>query len=75
MQKLKLQVFISHLPSIYILPKSDKLVPKSKAIEFQKCFESLLVKKIDGPHFILQANAKKSSDIILNFFKDFDNPT
>jgi len=69
MQKLTYQNFKCQLPSIYLLPRSDRLVPKSKANEFKECFINLYVIEIDGPHFILQAQPKTSADIILEFLK------
>lgn len=42
-------------PAGYIQALSDRLVPSEKAIEFSGCFKNLIIRTIDGPHFILQA--------------------
>lgn len=75
MQKLTFQEFNNRLPAVYILPDSDKLVPKSKVKEFQKCFSHLQVKEIDGPHFILQAESKNSANIIIDFIGNIEAPS
>lgn len=53
-----------HLPAAYIQATSDKLVPPDKAIEFERCFENLIIKSIEGPHFILQAKPAASAEAI-----------
>lgn len=73
MQLLKFQEFHNTLPTVYILPNSDNLVPKKKVLEFQVCFQRLVVNKLDGPHFILQAEPEKSASIILDFISDLEN--
>ncbi|MBL4658964.1 MAG: alpha/beta hydrolase [Alcanivoracaceae bacterium] len=67
MQSLKIHGFTHLLPSIYIQPQSDKLVPNTKVLELQKTFKKIIIKRIEGPHFILQAMPEKCADIITTF--------
>ena len=73
MQKLRYQKFISLIPSIYILAKSDKLVPDNKAKEFRECFNGLLIKEIDGPHFVLQTEAIELANVIEGFLSKLES--
>ncbi len=52
---------------IYIQASSDKLVPRSKSLEFKSCYENLVIKVIEGPHFLLQAKPVESAEIIADF--------
>lgn len=47
------------LPVGYIQAASDKLVSADKFIEFDNYFNNIHIRKIEGPHFILQANPKE----------------
>jgi pimeloyl-ACP methyl ester carboxylesterase len=67
MQDLEFQLFQSTIPALYIQPSRDRLVDKSKGVEFQQFFELLVLHKIIGPHFILQSHPKECSKIILHF--------
>lgn len=73
LQSLELKKHESQLPAIYLLPTSDKLVNSTKVHEFQECFKKLVIEKVDGPHFILQAEPEKSAIIILNFVRGLNN--
>lgn len=44
------------LPVGYIQAASDKLVSPDKFFEFDNYFNNISIRKIEGPHFILQAN-------------------
>ena len=52
------------IPTIYIRPDDDRLVPYSKCVEFKALFDSISVKTIKGPHFILQENPKECAEVI-----------
>lgn len=56
------------LPAIYILPLSDRLVAPRKSLECKKYCNDLQLMKVDGPHFILQAQPQACATIILNFW-------
>ncbi len=43
------------IPCLYIQATSDKLVPKTKYLEFKKYFNNIKIVQINGPHFIMQA--------------------
>ena len=49
----------------YIQAKEDKLVPSSNASAFIKCFKTLNVYQISGPHFLLQSNPQECARIVL----------
>lgn len=55
---------VSDLPVGYIQAASDRLVPSNKVNEFNFCFRNLVIKTIDGPHFILQAKPEESAVVI-----------
>jgi len=40
----------------YVQANSDSLVPESNIGIFKKLFDDISIKKVDGPHFLLQAN-------------------
>lgn len=44
------------LPAGYIQATSDRLIHSNKVNEFRNTFKSVILKTINGPHFILQAN-------------------
>lgn len=46
---------LCHLPVVYIQASFDKLVPASKVKEFESRFSRIVIRTIEGPHFILQA--------------------
>ncbi len=46
------------VPCCYIRAKSDALVPPRCLRPFQEGISNLVVKEVEGPHFILQANPK-----------------
>lgn len=55
------------VPCCYIRAKSDKLVPSRCLTPFQESISNLVVKEVEGPHFILQANPRACSQVILDF--------
>lgn len=59
------------LPAAYIQAVSDKLVPVDKANDFCDCFESITIKAIEGPHFILQAKPTECAKAIAEMARDF----
>ncbi len=52
------------IPAVYIRPENDRLVPYSKCMEFTSLFKSISLKKINGPHFIIQANPEECAEVI-----------
>jgi pimeloyl-ACP methyl ester carboxylesterase len=57
------------IPTIYLSARNDRLVPSKMASDFDS-FPSNVV-EIDGPHFLLQANATDASKHILKFTERF----
>jgi pimeloyl-ACP methyl ester carboxylesterase len=68
------------LPCCYIQGAKDKLVPARCVVPFRKYLPDLIVKSVDGPHGILQAQPEKCAEIIMEFVKgilmakDLSNP-
>ena len=52
------------LPVGFIRALGDKLVPPSKCFEFGSYFGNIVMKEIEGPHFLLQAKPKESAAVI-----------
>jgi len=52
------------LPVVYIQAASDKLVPPTKAVEFSCSFNNIIIKTVEGPHFILQAKPTECAIVI-----------
>ena len=44
------------IPVGYIQATSDRLVHSNKINDFRNIFKNVIVKAVNGPHFILQAN-------------------
>ncbi|MCU0595591.1 MAG: alpha/beta hydrolase [Desulfobacterota bacterium] len=55
------------LPCLYIQSSSQRSVPASSLFDFAEAIPDLRVKRINGPHFILQAQPLKSIAAIENF--------
>jgi pimeloyl-ACP methyl ester carboxylesterase len=55
------------VPCCYIRAKSDALVPLRCLRPFQEAIPGLVVKEVEGPHLILQANPKGCSRAISEF--------
>jgi hypothetical protein len=51
-------------------PFSDKLVPARCVVPFRKYLPDLIVKSVDGPHGILQAQPEKCAEIIMEFVRN-----
>lgn len=51
--------FLSPTPAVYIRAKNDRLVSTGKAEEFAEAYSSLSIMDVEGPHFVLQANARE----------------
>jgi len=64
MHSLEFELGSIEYPAGYIQAASDRLVPPEKAIEFSRCFKNLIVRTIDGPHFILQAKPVQCAVVI-----------
>lgn len=52
------------MPCRYIQATEDKLIPASTVRELAQAIPHLIVQKIRGPHFILQAQPEASADVI-----------
>jgi pimeloyl-ACP methyl ester carboxylesterase len=57
------------LPCCYIQGAQDKLIPARCVVPFKKYLPGLIVKSVDGPHGILQAQPEKCVEIIMEFVK------
>ena len=55
------------IPCCYIQATSDRAVPASSLFDFTETISDLRVKRIKGPHFILQAQPQASLTAIQNF--------
>jgi pimeloyl-[acyl-carrier protein] methyl ester esterase len=55
------------IPCCYIQATSDRAVPSSCLFDFTEAISDLRVKRIRGPHFILQAQPRASLTAIQNF--------
>ena len=60
------------LPVAYIQASSDKLLSADKAQEFRECFSSIIFKKLDGPHFILQSRPLESAQAIVELIEHLE---
>ena len=55
------------LPCCYIQGLQDKLIPARCIIPFKKYLSNFIVKSVDGPHGILQAQPELCAQIIMEF--------
>jgi pimeloyl-ACP methyl ester carboxylesterase len=58
-----------NLPCCYIQGAQDKLIPDRCVVHFRKYLSNLIVKSVDGPHGILQAQPEVCAQIIMEFVK------
>jgi pimeloyl-ACP methyl ester carboxylesterase len=70
--ELNLQQVIK-LPCCYIQANQDWLVPAKNIIHFQQLCPNLTTYRIDGPHFIAQANPTAISNLIISFINSNSN--
>jgi len=63
------QLIVIDIPTIYLSARNDRLVPSKMASDFDSAPSKVF--EIEGPHFLLQANATESSMHILNFAARF----
>jgi pimeloyl-[acyl-carrier protein] methyl ester esterase len=61
------------IPCCYIQPTSDKSVPSSCLFDFIELIPDLRVKRLRGPHFILQARPQACLEIIQKFVERIDS--
>jgi len=54
-----------NIKTIYIQAANDRLVPDRCFEALQRVFQNINVKRVDGPHFILQANPQACVDILI----------
>ncbi len=55
------------VPCLYLQAASDRTVPESALFDFMEAIPDLRVKRIPGPHFILQARPRESLAAIQHF--------
>lgn len=53
------------IPTIYLSARNDRLIPSKMISDFDRSLSNVI--EIDGPHFLLQANATEASKHILEF--------
>jgi pimeloyl-ACP methyl ester carboxylesterase len=58
------------LPCCYIQASQDRIVPVRCVVPFRKYLPDLIVKSVDGPHGILQAQPEKCAEIIMEFVRN-----
>jgi pimeloyl-ACP methyl ester carboxylesterase len=58
-----------NLACCYIQGTHDKIVPARSVVPFRKCLSDLVVKSVDGPHGILQAQPEACAEIIMEFVR------
>lgn len=59
------------VPILYIQATHDNLVPDSCLEEIRRLKPEIHVVRIDGPHLILQRQAKKSAEAVAKFIEEF----
>ena len=64
------QLIAIDIPTIYLSARNDRLIPSRMASDFDSSPSNVF--EIEGPHFLLQANATESSKHILDFTARFD---
>ena len=57
------------LPCCYIQGTHDRTVPARSVVPFKKYLPDLIVKRVNGPHGILQAQPEVCAEIIMEFVK------
>jgi pimeloyl-ACP methyl ester carboxylesterase len=62
------------IPCCYIQPTSDRSVPPSCLFDFIELIPDLRIKRLRGPHFILQAQPQACLDIIATFIDRVASP-
>ena len=62
--KLSLKLEKIHIKSYYIQALNDKLVSSNNLTSFLKISDTLKIKKINGPHFILQTKPEECAEFI-----------
>jgi pimeloyl-ACP methyl ester carboxylesterase len=62
------------LPCCYIQGAQDRIVPARCVVPFKKYLPGLIVKNVDGPHGILQAQPEQCVGIIMEFVKSLLAP-
>jgi len=56
-----------HMPCCYIQAVHDMIVPARCVLPFKQNLSNLVVKRVEGPHGILQAQPEECSQIIMGF--------
>lgn len=59
-----------NIPCCYIQGTQDKLVPEWCVISFKEHFPDIIVKRVEGPHGILQAKPVECVEIIMEFARN-----
>jgi pimeloyl-ACP methyl ester carboxylesterase len=55
---------LANIPCYYIQATQDRLVPSSAAEWFRDHFEQFELKRVHGPHFLLQARPEECGDLV-----------
>lgn len=63
------ELAVIDIPTIYLSARNDRLVPSRMASDFNRSATNII--EVDGPHFLLQANASESTKHILDFADRF----
>jgi pimeloyl-ACP methyl ester carboxylesterase len=58
------------VPMLYLRATEDRLVPRSAAASFKRFAPSAHVVKMEGPHFLLQANPVETARVISGFVRE-----
>jgi len=69
-QQLPIKKF--YIPTVYIQAKSDRLISHQKSEEVSQVFKNIQYIKINGPHFILQAEPKESAITVTKIIKAWE---
>ena len=62
------------IPSLYLLPRNDILVPQWHVTHCRRICSGLTVREISGPHFLLQANPEACVAAVMEFLHRIATP-
>lgn len=60
-------------PILYLQPSEDRLVPATAWLDIASTARDARLQRIEGPHFLLQANPKAAADAVRAFARDVGN--
>lgn len=70
--KLSIGSASNHLPSIYLQAEHDRLVTSRAVDAFSARLNHLLIQRVPGPHFLLQARALRCAEIVASFISQVE---